>query len=114
MIAAQDLACGSAAFAERSSAKLAAPNDQCIIQQPASSQVTDERRHRLVHSRALFRQTVGNTFTFVSAVEVPAPVKELNKPDAFFEQPSGEQAIVGKTGFAGFRTIFGEGLGGFA
>ena len=38
-------------------------------------------------------------------MEVPAPVKQLNKANAFFNKPSGQQAVVRKAGFARFGAI---------
>ena len=54
VIPAQNIAAGSPAFAERSAAELAAPNDQSVIQQTALAQILEQSRHRPIHLSTFF------------------------------------------------------------
>ena len=105
MIAAQNFAFCGAPFAKGSSAKFAAPNNESFLQKTALFEVFDKSGDGFVHSGAFFGQAFGEAGSFAGAVEIPAPVKELNETDAGFGQASGQQAVVGKAGSAGLSAV---------
>src|SRR5689334_1196219 len=69
--------------------ELAAPDDQCVIEQTALLEILDQGRTGLVGVRALFLDAFGQI-----VVLVPAAVIKLNKPRAAFRYAAGEQTIV--------------------
>ena len=77
------------ALAERGAAELAAPDDQRVVEHPALLQVAHQRRRRTFRVLALLLE-LGEEV----AVLVPAGVHQLHEPDAPFEQPAGDQAVV--------------------
>src|SRR5690349_10790699 len=105
MIAPEDFAAGSSAFAEGSAAELAAPNDECLIKQSSLSQVTDEGRHGAIHARAFLGQAASDILMIVCAMEIPTPIEQLHETHAFLDESSRQQAVIGEAGFARVRSV---------
>src|SRR5262245_27726812 len=62
MVTPQERAVGGAAFAERRSAKLAAPDDKRLVQQAAMFEIGYQSRDGPVHAATLSAQAVGDCF----------------------------------------------------
>ena len=88
-VPARDLGVGGVPLSERGAAELAAPDDQRVVQHPASLEVAHQRRRRTLRVLALLLE-LGEEVP----VLVPAGVHQLHEPDAPFEQPAGDQAVV--------------------
>jgi len=71
--------------------ELAAPDHQCVIEQPALLEIGDERIARLIHIARLARNSLGQT-----AVVVPARVIKLDEAHVSLGHPAREQAIRGE------------------
>ena len=89
VVSAMPIGLGNVALAERRAAELAAPDDQRVVEHPALLQVLDQRGGRPSVSWHLLLE-LGEEV----AVLVPAGVHQLHEPDAPFEQPPGDQAVV--------------------
>ena len=100
VVAPEDLALGRAALAERRAAEFAAPDDERVLEQAAFLEVVDERHHRFVGRGHLGRQSVADVFLRAGAMEVPAPVEEVDEAYALLDEPTGEQAVVREAGLA--------------
>src|SRR5438132_11055828 len=87
MVAAQQVAGGSAAFAEGGPAELTAANDQRVFEQAAFLEMPQERCHGLVHGGTLLGQAVADVLRRTSAVAVPTPIEELHVTHALLDQP---------------------------
>src|SRR5436190_1903558 len=81
MVAPQDLAPGSASFPEGCPAEFTSPDNQGVFEQPPLTQVPDQRRNRFVHARAFLREPATYVLRLLRAVEIPAPIEQLHKPD---------------------------------
>ena len=95
----------------RLTAKLTAPDDERLIEQPASIEVFQQRRDRPVGVAGMklvvFHQI---TMGIPVVVVVGAAGVELNKPHAPLHKATGQQAPLAKVGSAGvFQAV--EGLG---
>src|ERR1044071_7360836 len=75
MIASEYFACGSAPFAERSPAKLTAPNDESFIEQSALAQIAYQGGNWFIHRAAFFGESITNAFALICAVKVPTPIE---------------------------------------
>ena len=82
---------GAGALRHWRSAKLAAPDHQCLVEQAALFQVGDQRRDRAVHRAAALGVLLGDL-----AVRIPALLVKLHKPHAALAQPPRQQAVVGE------------------
>src|SRR5215213_11310204 len=100
MVAPENLACRSTAFAKWGPPEFAAPNHQRVIQQSSLLQIANQRRDRLVGPCHLLGQAIANILLRIRAVEIPAPVEQLDKTHALLEQPPAEHAIVGEARLA--------------
>src|SRR5205814_967631 len=76
-----------------------------FIKQPARAKVSDERGDWFVHAGAFFGETLTDVLAVVGAVEIPAPVEQLDETNALFDEPAGEQAVIGEAGLAGSCAI---------
>ena len=92
--------CSTSVLSHRCASELAAPHDQRVFQHPTLFQISQQRRDGLVRLLALVRQSVLERFAAVGPVRVPAPIEQLHKADALFDQTPCEQAVVGKGFFA--------------
>ena len=110
MIPAQHLAGSGAAFAEGCAAKFTTPDHEGVVQQATLPEVLDQRGHRFVGCGHFIRESRGDAGAFTGAVEVPAPVEEIHKANAFFNEPPRQQAVVGKARLAGLRPVVFEHL----
>ena len=92
----------SVAFAlqHRRTPKLRTNHNQCFIQQPALSQVTDQCSHRPIQLSRLFWDATKNT-----AVVIPSLVKQLHKTHPLLDQSPRQQAVVRQTRCAQFGTV---------
>ena len=78
------------ALAHRRAAELAAPEDEGVLEQPATLEVADQRRRGLVDlTRAQLDVALD------PAVVIPGPVVELHEAHAALEQSPREQAVGG-------------------
>ena len=104
---------GLALLPHGSAAELSAPDDQCLIEQPAPLEIVDKRGRRAVDFPA---HLVEAPLQILSrpAVVVPVGVVELDEPDASFDQTARQQAVVGKRAAAGLGSIELEGFFAFA
>src|SRR5260370_17650959 len=84
----------AAAFDHGRSAKFAAPDHERIVEHAALLEVFDQRGTRLV---GVF--TVLLEIMLQIAVLVPRFVEKLHKAHAAFQEPPGEQAVVGEAWF---------------
>ncbi len=100
MVATEHLAGRGAAFAEGRTAELAAPDHQGVLEQTALLEVADQRCHRPIGGRHLLGEAVGEAAGRAGAVEIPAPVEELDEPHALLDQAARQQAVVGKARLA--------------
>src|SRR5688572_13190196 len=105
MIATEHIAGGRATLAKWRAAKLPAPHDERVLQQPALLEIADQRGYWLVRARHLLRQSVANIFFRTCPMEIPAPVEELHEPHTLLEEPPSQHAVVRKTRFARFRAV---------
>src|SRR5262245_35573167 len=110
MVAAEVRTAGGAAFAERTAAELAAPDDQRVVEHAAALEVADQGGDGAVHAAALVAQTVGDRFARTGAVEIPAPIVKLHEAHALLQEPPGEQAIVVEAGGARLSAVHVENL----
>src|SRR5438105_12964561 len=94
MIASQNLAARCPAFAERGAAELAAPNHQRVIEQPALTQVFNERSDWLAHAPAFFGQAAPDVLACIAAVKLPAPVGQLDDTHALLDQAPCEHTNI--------------------
>src|SRR5262245_53380954 len=108
MVAAQVRAARRAAFAERRAAKLAAPDDQRLVEHAAMLEVADEGGDGAVHRPALGAQAVGDRLARAGAVEIPAPVVKLYEAHALLDEATSQQAIVGEAGGARLGAVHVE------
>ena len=105
MVASEDFAFRRTTFTERRAAEFATPDDQRLLEQTALLQVANQSGDRSIHRCTLVGQTVGQSAVRASAVEVPAPVKQLHKANARFDQPACQQTVVSQARFARSRSI---------
>ena len=108
VVAPEDGAARGAAFAEGRAAKLAAPDDEGVVEQAALLEVLDQGRRGLVRLRHLLGEAIADVFGGIRAVEVPAPVEEVDEADALLNEATCEQAVVGEAGFAGLGAIVSQ------
>src|ERR1019366_7637816 len=94
MIAAQVRAVRRSAFAERTAAKLARPDDDRLVQQPAMLQIANERGDGAIHRATLDRQARADVLAGAGAVKVPTPVVKLHEAHAALDEAARQQAIV--------------------
>src|SRR5579859_590536 len=73
------------------SAEFPAPDDECVVEQPALSQILDQSRRRLVSIAAL----ADNLFRQLNVL-IPAAVEELDETHAALGQPPRKKAISRK------------------
>ena len=69
----------------------AGPDDQCLVEQPALFQVTNQGGRWLVEHLRLGPQVLRRV-----SMMIPVPVEDLDEPDSLFHQPPGKQAIRSK------------------
>ncbi len=91
---------GLVALDHRSATKLAAPNDERVVEESPLFEVGDERGRGLVGVLAVDGQVA-----FYATMLVPRFVEELHKADAAFDESTGEQAIVGEGRLARFGSV---------
>src|SRR5256885_17029799 len=96
MIATEQVFVLGAILVHRSAAKFSAPDNQCIIEQPALLEVFNQGGASAIGLFGLAGQSIANVVFFAVTMLVPAPMKNLNKASAALEQPPGEQAVVSK------------------
>ena len=89
VIPSEDLALSSTSLAEGGAAELAADDNQGVIKHTALLEVLDQGGDGFVHGGALVSEAVADACTGAGAVEVPAPVKELNKAHALLTEAAG-------------------------
>ena len=94
VVAAQERA--DADLVRRRAAELAAPHDERFVEQAAGLQVVDQGRDRLVDLATLAGEGVHEVIVFARAVHVPAGIEQLHEPHALFDEPPGQEAVVGK------------------
>src|SRR5437764_1112396 len=110
VVAAQVGAGGGAAFAERRSAELTAPDDERLVEQAAGLEVADEGAGGAVHGPAFGPEAVGDGLARIGAVEIPAPIVELHEAYALLDQAAGQEAIIGEAGGARLSAVHVENL----
>jgi hypothetical protein len=113
VVAAEDFGGGGATFAEGSAAEFATPDDEGVFQETALFEVFDEGGNGFVGLRHFVGEAFGEAGAFAGAVEVPAPVEEVDEAGAAFDEAAGEEAVVREGGFAGFGAVGFEGFGVF-
>ena len=96
MIAADEGCIGVVVLLHRRAAEFAAPDDQRGIEQAALLEVLDQAGVGAVDLLHLDREDGGNVLAGADAVMVPAPVVELHEAHAAFDQPAGQQTVVGE------------------
>src|SRR5690348_11153430 len=84
-----------AIFLHRCSAKLTAPNDQCLIEESALFQIKYQSCCGFVHLPALVYKSNVERFNRICAMAIPSPVEQLNKPHTLFNKFACKQTIVG-------------------
>ena len=98
-----DVVVASAALCHRSASELAAPDDQCVVKQPAALEVVDEG------GGALIDEFGGDCHAFFQiAVVIPAAVIELNETNAALGEATRHQAVAGEAAIAGCAAVFGD------
>lgn len=75
MVAAQDVAFGGAAFAERSASEFATKDDEGVVEKAALAQIFNERGDGFVHGGAFFGEAVANIFLRAGTVKIPTPIE---------------------------------------
>src|SRR5262245_51051247 len=73
-------------------AELAAPDDECFVEQAALLEVLDECVARLIDVAALIGQAAGNV-----GVRIPIVVIDLDEADAALDESAREQRGVGES-----------------
>ena len=86
----------AAGLVHRRSAKLASPDHQRVLEQPAPLEVRQQGRDRPVDFLALLGQVLDDVVAGTRAVAIPSPVEELNVAHPSLEQPAGQQAVIGE------------------
>ena len=114
MVAPQDAALSGAPFTEGGASKLAPKHDQGVIEHAALTEVFQQSRHGAIHRAALVGESIADVFGGSCAMEIPSPVKELDVPDALFDEATCQEAVVGEARFTGFSTVGLEGGRRFA
>ena len=84
----------------RGSAKFAAPDDECVIEQSALLEILHERGAGPVCFLAIVAD-----IAFDVAVGIPAFVVNVHKTHAAFNHPPGQQAGTGEVGLGGIATV---------
>ena len=90
-----------ALFGDRRAPELAAPDNERLIQQPATFRVTDQRGRGAVHIGAAPSEAFLQVLVVVPLLA--RPVVHLDVTDAAFDQPSRQQAAIGVRR----RSVFG-------
>ena len=99
----------AAVFAHRRAAELATPDDQRVVEQAAPLEVHDQRRRGLIGFAA---DSFERAFQiFAAAVMVPIGVEQRDEAHAAFDQPAGQQAVVGERRLARLRAVQGQRFG---
>jgi hypothetical protein len=91
MIAPKEVLVSIAEFGDRRSSKLAAPNDERLIEQTASAEIANEGRNRLIHFAALLRKLRQEIIVRARAVSVPTPIVELHESHPALDESTREQ-----------------------
>ena len=102
-----------AGFVHGGAAKFATPNDEGVIEHAALLEVVEQCGDGAVGFEAFFGEGGFEVVAVLGAVDVPAPVEELDEADALLGEAAGEEAVVGEGGFAGFCAVGFEGFGVF-
>ena len=89
---------------DRRATKLASPDDERVVEQPALLEVGQKRCGGSISSGAL-----ASMLPLDVRVRIPSSVIELNEPDAVFDESSCHQTIVGEGGFSWFRAVQSKG-----
>jgi len=97
VIAAENLALGGASLAERCATKLTGAEHQRVLQQAPLFKVFNQGCCRPIKGGPFLHQAIPDARVRGSAVKIPPPVKQVDEPHAFLNQPPGQQAVVGQT-----------------
>ena len=89
---------------DRRATKLASPDDERVVEQPALLEVGQKRCGGSISSGAL-----ASMLPLDVRVRIPSSVIELHEPDALFDESSCHQTIVGEGGFSWFRAVQSKG-----
>ena len=93
----------AAHLAHRRAAEFSAPDHQRLVEQPALLEVVEQSRTRLVDLTAGLLESFLQVLA--AAVMIPFGVKQRNESRAPFDQPPGQQTIVGERRPAGLRAV---------
>ena len=109
MVATQNAALSSAPFTEGGAPELAAEHNQSVVEHTALTEVFQQSRDRAIHRAALVGESIADVLGRSRAMEIPAPVEELDVADSLFHQSPRQEAVVGETRFTGFGAVGLEG-----
>ena len=113
VVATEVFAFGGAAFAEGCAAEFPTPDNESVFEESALFEVSDEGGDRFVHGRTFVLQSITEGGSGTGSVEIPAPVEEVDKANAFLDEASCQQAVVGEAGAAGLGSVGFQCLLGF-
>ena len=76
--------------------KFPGPDHQSSIQKPALSEVRQQAGNRFIDGLCILRVSIHKVRMLIPSITIATGAGEFNKPDATFDQPTRQQALLSK------------------